>query len=158
MRRFRWVPAAWLALLLTLPGCLLFRSGDDGEPRQPIFRKVTAPVAFTMMRDSPEMPVLDVRPTEEFHGELGHVKGALSMSLEELEERLVEISFLRGQTFLVYCRSDECDPRVLELLDANGFEDAVLLHGGIEAWVEAGFGTVGAGAPPEHEDEPRGGR
>lgn len=145
-----------LAAGLVLAGCSLFRGKDDGEPRRPIFRKVTAPVAFTMMHDSPEMPVLDVRPEEEFHGPLGHVQGAFNVPLAELEERLVEISFLRGQTFLVYCRSDECYPRVLELLDAEGFEDAVLVHGGIEAWLDGGFGTVGAEAPAEHRDDPGG--
>lgn len=147
-------PVLGLAVALTLTGCTLFRGGDDGEPR-PMFRKVTAPVAFEMMHDSPQMPVLDVRPAEEFHGPLGHVRGALNVPLTELQERLAELSFLRGQTFLVYCTGHECDPRALELLEAKGFEDAILLHGGIEAWLDAGFGTVGAHAPPEHEDESR---
>ena len=44
-------------------------------------------------------------------------------------------------------------PQALDYLRQQGFENAMLIHGGITAWIDAGFGTVGAGSPQEHADE-----
>lgn len=153
-RHGRLAAPALAVLLLLAPGCSLFRRGEDGDARRARFRHVAAPVAFTMMHDSPEMPVIDLRPEEDFHGPLGHIRGALNFPLRDIEAGRVEISFLRGQTFVVYCREHECDPEALEVLDRRGMEDAILLYGGIEAWLDHGFGTVGAGGPADHDDGP----
>jgi len=121
-----------------------------------MFRRVTPPVAFEILRDSPEVPILDVRTEGEFHGPLGHLRGARNLPLGDLPMRYLEILDLRRETFLVYCHADECDPQVMTFLDSYGFVDAMLIDGGIEAWIQDGYGTVGAGGPPEHEDRIRG--
>src|SRR5262245_1175610 len=80
-------PLALLAVgLLLLAGCRMFRRGE-----RPPYRKVTPPVAFEILRDSPDILILDLRSREEFLGDTGHIYTALNIPLERLAERLVEI-------------------------------------------------------------------
>jgi len=148
------VAAAAALVLLAAAGCR--SSGREHDEGGGMFRRVTPPVAFEMLRDSPELPILDVRSEAEFHGPLGHLRGARNVPQADLPLRYLELLDLRRETFLVYCRTDECVPGVMTFLDAYGFADAMLIDGGIEAWIDDGFGTVGAGDPPEHEDRIRG--
>jgi len=149
---------AVLALLLVLAaGCGLFRKKPPGE--RPALRRVSPPVAFEVLRDSPDLPIVDLRSAEEFHGPLGHLMGAINLPLDHWEEdpeRHRELlSVLRPRTFLVYCQAS-CPRETTLHLRELGFDDAMHLWGGIEAWRADGYGTVGAGDPPEHVDEPRG--
>jgi rhodanese-related sulfurtransferase len=122
----------------------------DGGP----FRKVRAPVAFEIILDSPEVAIVDLRGRGDFHGPLGHLEGARNVPLGELPRRYLEILDLRDETFLVYCHASECDPEAMDFLRQHGFEDAMLIDGGIVAWIEGGFRTVGVGDPEGHIDDP----
>lgn len=146
--------AAALAVAAAAAGC----GSRGGVERQEIFRQVTAPIAFEMMHDFPGLPVIDLRPAADFHGELGHIRGAINVPMAHLDDLLRDIAFLREQTFLVYCHSNECEPEALDYLRSKGFENAMLLHGGIEAWLSGDFGTVGAHDSPEHRETGRDGK
>lgn len=128
------------ALAVLASGCFLFR--PEGKDR-PLFFRVRPAVAFEMLRDSPDLPILDLRRAEEFNGDSGHLAGARNLPLEEIHGRLAEIADLKDHTFLIYCRAGDCAHQGLTMLVAQGFENCVLMDGGIEAWIEAGFGTVG---------------
>jgi len=105
-------------------------------------------VAFEMLRDNPGLAVIDLRSRFEFTGPIGHVKGARSIPLDELPERLPALIPLKDRTFLVYCGHDDCGEKGLEVLIAAGFGEAILMDGGIDAWVMDGFGTVTGPPPP----------
>lgn len=152
----RGAPWRAAAALLVVVGLLAACGGRNRAERQPVFHQVTAPVAFEMMHDFPQLPVLDLRPVEEFHGPTGHIQGAFNAPREFLPRMLDRIAYLKESTFLVYCRRDECGPEVLDYLREQGFENAMLIHGGIEAWRAAGFGTVGAG-DADHDHAPKDG-
>ncbi len=51
-----------------------------------------------------EVTLLDVRPSEEYRA--GHIPGALSVPLGELEKRLAELP--RGRELVAYCRGPYC--------------------------------------------------
>jgi rhodanese-related sulfurtransferase len=91
--------------------------------------------------DDGDLIVLDVRPGEEY--EAGHIPGAISMPLEELERRL---SGLREDAEIVaYCRGPYCvlAPQALEVLHSHGF-NARRLEEGLLEWRQAGLPvTVG---------------
>lgn len=146
MRRRAVTAALVAALALAAAGCRSVR-GDDGE-RIAAFSRVRPPVAFEMLLDNPGLPVLDLRPRFEFTGPIGHVRGARNVPLEELDQRLAELAPLKDRTFLVYCGHGDCGARALELLLEAGYEEAVLMDGGIDAWVLDGFGTVTGPPPP----------
>lgn len=131
------------AALLLLAGC-----AGNGRPegREGYFYRVRPPVAFEMMRDNPDMPILDLRRREEFEGALGHIHRARNVPLEQLEWRLSELGDLKETTFLVYCREGACAERGMEILLEHGFDNVLVMEGGIDAWLDGGFGTVGGSA------------
>jgi rhodanese-related sulfurtransferase len=83
-----------------------------------------------------EVTVLDVRPTTEF--ESGHIPGATSIPLEQLEQRLSEIP--RDQPVVAYCRGPYCVLAVhaVELLRDHGFA-ARRMADGFPEWREDGL-------------------
>lgn len=131
---------------LTVAGCSLF--GGRSPEKAVAFSRVRPPVAFEMMRDNPGMPVLDLRTRYEFTGPAGHIRGAHNVPIDELAARLSELTPLEDRTFLVYCGHDECGVEGLEIFLRAGFREAVLMEGGIDAWVLGGFGTVTGPPPP----------
>jgi rhodanese-related sulfurtransferase len=80
--------------------------------------------------------VLDVRPPEEFQA--GHLPGALSIPLKELERRLSELP--RDREIVAYCRGPYCVLAVeaVEMLRARGFA-AFRLEDGVPDWQARGF-------------------
>ncbi len=80
--------------------------------------------------------VLDVRPVEEYNA--GHISGALSIPLKELELRLSELP--RDQEIVAYCRGPYCvlSVQAIEMLRAKGFH-AVRLEEGIQDLRAMGF-------------------
>ncbi len=138
--------AATLLPASLLAGCAAIERGL--EKRGP-YRRVTPAVAFEMLRDTPGLPILDLREPEEFAGASGHLRAARNLPLADLERRLTEISLwrelapLRETTFLVYCREgDACGEDGMRRLVEAGYRNAVLLDGGIEAWSRDGYGVL----------------
>ncbi|MDO8612279.1 MAG: metalloregulator ArsR/SmtB family transcription factor [Dehalococcoidia bacterium] len=95
------------------------------------------------MAQAGDVTVLDVRPAAEF--ESGHIPGAASIPLEELERRLSEIP--REQPVVAYCRGPYCVLAVqaVELLRSHGFT-ARRLKDGFPEWQEDGFPVEAVGA------------
>ena len=93
-----------------------------------------------------EVTVLDVRPVEEYRA--GHIPGALSVPLEELEHYLSELP--KNQEIVAYCRGPYCVLTIeaVELLKTKGF-NAVRLEDSIQDWRSRGF-------PVAVEEEPQG--
>jgi rhodanese-related sulfurtransferase len=126
-----------LLALALLAGCSVFRRGQ-----RPPYRKLSAPVAYEIMRDNPDMLIIDLRAPRDFNGHTGHLRRARNIPLERLPFRLLEISTFRDETFLVYCDTAECAKAGMEILTSSGFENAVLMEGGVDAWINGGFKTV----------------
>jgi rhodanese-related sulfurtransferase len=134
----RKVFALLLLSLVLLPGCRSWRNRE-----RPPFRKITPPVAFEVLRDSPDILVVDLRTRQEFLGDTGHIFRARNIPLERLPDRMLEIAPFRDDTFLVYCReSDSCGEEGMAILVSSGFENAILIDGGIDGWIRYGFRTV----------------
>ncbi|HEX3129645.1 MAG TPA: rhodanese-like domain-containing protein [Thermoanaerobaculia bacterium] len=124
--------------LMVLAGCRLFRHRE-----RPPFRRISPPVAFEVLRDSPDVLVLDLRSRKEYLSDTGHIFRARNIPLERLSERLLEIAPFRDDTFLVYCRSnDTCGEEGMAILLSSGFDNAILIDGGIDGWIHDGFRTV----------------
>ena len=80
--------------------------------------------------------VLDVRPVEEYNA--GHIPGAISLPLKELQLRLSDLP--RDQEIVAYCRGPYCvlSIQAVEMLRAKGFQ-AVRLEEGIQDLRAMGF-------------------
>jgi len=83
--------------------------------------------------------VLDVRPAEEYAA--GHIPGAVSIPLGELEQRLERLP--REAEIVAYCRGPFCllASEAVELLRASGFR-ARRLEDGLPEWRLAGFSVA----------------
>jgi rhodanese-related sulfurtransferase len=127
-----------LLLCALLAGCSLFRRGGE----RPAYRKLTPPVAYELIRDNPELLILDLRAPEEFLGDTGHLRRARNIPLDRLPFRLLELAAFREDTFLVYCDAGDCGERAMDVLVSSGFENAILMEGGIDSWIREGFRTV----------------
>ena len=82
-----------------------------------------------------DVVVLDVRPPDEYGS--GHIPGAISVPLEELEDRLASLP--RDVEIVAYCRGPYCllAPQAVELLRERGFH-ASRLEDGFPEWRLAG--------------------
>lgn len=91
-----------------------------------------------------EVTVLDVRPIEEY--EAGHIPGALSIPIDELESRLCDVP--EANQVVAYCRGPFCvwSEQATEILKAKGY-NAVGLSDGVTDWRARGF-RIASGLTP----------
>jgi len=94
-----------------------------------------------------EVTLLDVRPGEEYHA--GHIPGALSVPLAELERRLSELP--RRREVVAYCRGPYCVLAIeaVARLRARGYR-ASRLEAGVPDWRARGYPvetSIGPGHP-----------
>ncbi|MFG1265334.1 MULTISPECIES: ArsR/SmtB family transcription factor [Xanthobacter] len=117
-------------------GALLARYFDGRDGLEPIGRADLVERAQAGL-----VTVIDVRPREEF--DLGHVPGAVSIPLEELDARLEELD--PAAEIIAYCRGAYCLLAVEAVvrLRAKGFS-ARRMEDGMPEWRAAGL-PVAAG-------------
>jgi rhodanese-related sulfurtransferase len=106
-----------------------FLEGREGM--QPVNREAL----LGLVREG-AVTVLDVRPAEEFN--VGHVAGAISIPLKELQLRLSDLP--RDQEIVAYCRGPYCvlSVQAVEMLRERGFK-AVRIEEGIQDFRAMGF-------------------
>ncbi len=75
--------------------------------------------------------LLDVR--EEFEHDMVNIKGTL-IPLGQLEHRLDELSHLKEEEIVVYCRSGARSAEACRILMRNGFQNVINMQGGINRW------------------------
>jgi rhodanese-related sulfurtransferase len=134
-----------LPLLPGLAGCRTIKARAAARAAsRPAYRTLSPAVAYAMTLDAPDVLILDLRNPQEFQSETGHLRNARNIPLERLPYRMVELSGYRDDTLLVYCRGndDTCGPEGMAILVASGFQDAMLIDGGIDRWIHDGFKTV----------------
>lgn len=132
--RFRALPAC----LLLIASCTTVGVSYEEQP----YAIVEPTIAYEMILDNKQIVVLDIRPVEEFYGQLGHIAGALSVPIQKIDNRIGEIMPYRSQTVLVYGDAQEEVVQAIETLNAAGFRNLVLIRGGIRRWIDLGYKTV----------------
>jgi rhodanese-related sulfurtransferase/DNA-binding transcriptional ArsR family regulator len=93
---------------------------------------------------SKRVVILDTRPAREYVA--GHIPGAISVPVDELQQRLKELT--RDKEYVAYCRGPYCvyADRAVEMLRANG-RRARRLAGGFPEWRSDGFPVSQGGEP-----------
>lgn len=83
-----------------------------------------------------DLLMVDVRPVEEY--EAGHIPGAISMPLSELEQRLPELP--KDREIVTYCRGTYCllALQAVEMLREHGYR-ALFLEEGVREMASAGI-------------------
>jgi rhodanese-related sulfurtransferase len=104
--------------------------GDRSDPEPVRMNDLLARVR------SKDVIVLDARPANEY--EAGHIAGAISVPIDELQDRLRSLP--TGKEYVAYCRGPYCvyADRAVELLRASGRRARRVLEGFPE-WQAAGL-------------------
>ena len=104
---------------------------DDRDELEP----VTQAELRKLVREG-DVTVIDVRPGDEY--EAGHIPGALSIPVSELQRRLRELP--KRREVIAYCRGPYCvfSLEAVTLLRKHGFR-ARRADDGLPAWRDAGF-------------------
>jgi len=107
------------------------------------FTDITGTETAQVLKTEKDILVLDVRTAQEFTGELGHLKGAKLIPVDELSARIGEISAYKNKKVLVVCRSGVRSRKASSILVNAGFENVYNVTVGM-----AGMNQV-PGAPIE---------
>ncbi|MGD9602388.1 MAG: VTT domain-containing protein [Gammaproteobacteria bacterium] len=83
---------------------------------------------------SKDLVVIDVRNPDEFSSPLGHIENAINFPLPSLVDRLQELNAYRKRKVVVVCLSDKRSTQAIQYLRDAGFEDLILLRGGMKEW------------------------
>ena len=85
---------------------------------------------------------LDVRRKSEYNGELGHLKGAIHIHVEELEDRVDELEEYKRKNILVYCLVSIRSMRASKFLTDQGFTKVTNMLGGMDMWNDMDAGEL----------------
>lgn len=88
-----------------------------------------------MAGPSSEVLILDVRTPDEFSQ--GHIKGAINISHDQIENNLSKIMAYKNQTVVVHCRSGRRAVSAENTLRGAGFNDLRHLDGDMNGWQAA---------------------
>ena len=90
-----------------------------------------------LVRHLAEVEVVDVRSRTEFEGELGHLRNAKLLPLDELRTRMDEISTTRPVVLI--CQTGKRSAMAATILRKAGVERVANLAGGMVRWRQLGL-------------------
>ena len=91
----------------------------------------------TQLMNRDDAVVVDLRPAADFAK--GHILGARSIPLADLEKRAGELDKYKAKPVILYCDAGNRAGGGVALLRRNGFANVVNLTGGYAAWQQAGL-------------------
>lgn len=107
------------------------------EPHVDIDVNTAYQMIVTDRNSYPNLVILDVRTVSEF--EEGHIPQAMLIPVQELPQRIDELSQHKNDEIIVYCRLGGRSQSASLTLDENNFTTVFDMLGGIEAWKDAGY-------------------
>jgi phage shock protein E len=133
LRRFRGILlATGFACIILAP--LLWNAAQT-KADTPSIPLVSVAEAKRIMENTPGLTVLDVRTPEEFMS--GHLKGAVLLSVSDVDQQSAKVLPDKQAPVLVYCHSGKRSAAAVAKLKAQGYTRLWDMHGGIIAWIDA---------------------
>ena len=99
--------------------------------RQSNYRELTVDQAAVILKNESPL-LLDVRTPAEF--KRGHLKGAVLIPVQQLQQRLKELNAYKGQDILLYCATGNRSTVASKILIDNGFTRILNMRRGIVGW------------------------
>ncbi len=115
--------------LVIIASVIWIAIGQDGKS----VLTITPEEVYALMQSDSSFILLDVRTESEYSSESGHLKDAILLPVQELQDRLAELEPLKRKSMVVYCRSGNRSGRAVSLLSEHGFK-AYNMVGGILRW------------------------
>lgn len=101
--------------------------------------QIDADELFKLMAIPPPPLIVDVRSPTAVQLEPRRIPGALHIPLTEVRQRLRELPRDRDIISYCTCPNEASAAQVAKILMDNGFKKVRPLHGGLDAWVAAGY-------------------
>jgi rhodanese-related sulfurtransferase len=121
----------WLIPILIFIGIFVFSSqGLKGGP------EISVKEAAALMKGVPRPVIIDVRERADY--EQGHMASAISVPFKDFKERLESLKLPKVDPVILYSGGDTRARDATKHLYENGYQGALTLKGGIEAWRAAG--------------------
>ena len=121
----------WLIPILIFIGVFALSSqGLKGGP------EVSVKDAAALMKGVPRPVVIDVRERAEY--DQGHIAGAIVVPFSEFKDRLESLKLPKIDPVILYGADDARARDATKHLYENGYQGALTLKGGIDAWRAAG--------------------
>ena len=127
------------ALTAGLLCCLLFTYTADADSAFNV-RDVSATEAAEILKNDPEIRVLDVRTGFEFNR--GHIEDAVNFNYYSRKFKAKLNTLDKNVTWLVHCRTGVRSGKTLPLMKAAGFTNVIHLQDGIVDWTKSGLPVV----------------
>ena len=89
-----------------------------------------------LARMKPHPLIIDIREEREYS--LGHIEGAVHVSRNSLESRVLEIAPELHTPIVIYCAVGSACVSAAEALRRLGYQKIFSLKGGLQSWLEAG--------------------
>ena len=100
------------------------------------FESISVKQAHTLLQEENNLTLLDVRSPGEFNR--GHIKEALLIPVEVLNDRISQLSNEKNTTIIVYCQTGSRSVRASRILLKHGFTP-LNVKGGYAVWKEEGL-------------------
>ncbi len=113
--------------------------------RQWSMNKKMIPVSELKKRldNSEDLLLLDVRTEEDYYGEQGHIEGSLLLPLEQLEQKIPELTEQlknnKNKVIVTICRTDRKSSKAAQLLLKHGFSHVQIVRMGMTDWIKEGY-------------------
>lgn len=136
------VPQAETAGMIpdTLPPARIVPGAAGSSAPAPESLQASMPAPAAQSPAAPAAPVIvDVRTQQEY--DAGHIKGALLIPYDQMEQRWQELQQYQNQPVLLYCRSGRRSGLALEVLKGKGFTQ-LENGGGMDAMAAKGYQVV----------------
>ena len=120
-------------IVLFLLGMIIF-GGCKKKEEEAVssYTHISQEEAKRIMDEEDDIVILDVRTKEEYDG--GHIKDAICIPNETIDEKVSESLKDKNQKILVYCRSGRRSVQAAEKLVALGYTK-IYEFGGIIDWI-----------------------
>ena len=94
-------------------------------------KKIT-PQDLVSLTNQDAAKLIDLRSPNEFAD--GHITGSINIPYADIEDRLHEIKLQEGKSLVLICDSGSQSANAGEVLNKTGYQNTVILSGGIGAW------------------------
>ena len=94
-------------------------------------KKIT-PQDLVSLTNQDAAKLIDLRSPNEFAD--GHITGSINIPYANIEDRLHEIKLQEGKSLVLICDSGSQSANAGEVLNKSGYQNTVILSGGIGAW------------------------
>ncbi len=133
------------AILLLLAAYIAYKWSE----RRRFFRRlrmarISVADLYAIIQAGAEPVIIDVRSAIARTLEPRWIPGALHVPLQEVAERMKELPRDREIVLYCTCPSEASAARVARILMNHGFKRVRPLHGGLDAWVAAGYAVTTA--------------